>query len=67
MTKGKSKARKEARRIKQQPAGDLLFVLDSPPEVCIECLRLPHASWCLVDVPVSMKAIDSETTSEVTH
>lgn len=65
MAKGKSKARKEARRIKQQPAGDLLFAKDSPEEACIECSRFPHASWCLADVPVSRNLVDSTATSEV--
>lgn len=65
MAKGKSKARKEARRMKQQPAADLLFVTDPPEEVCVECLRFPHASWCLVDVPVSQEFTDSARTSEV--
>lgn len=65
MAKGKSKARKEARRMKQQPASDLLFAIESPEEVCVECLRLPHASWCLVDVPVSQELADSAITGEV--
>ena len=65
MAKGKSKARKEARRMKQQPASDMLFAVESPEEICIECMRLPHASWCLVDVPVPQELVDSVATGEV--
>lgn len=65
MAKGKSKARKEARRMKQQPASDMLFAVESPEEICIECMRLPHASWCLVDVPAPQELVDSVATGEV--
>lgn len=54
MKKGKNRRYREAREFKQadhlEPLEELLNGPTLvPSEPCVECQRIPHAQWCMVD------------------